>query len=96
MCCSSKAPVLLALQSLHLERSLARSPLPIPSFPSLPKAGSSSSSQEALVPATRTSNRRRTAVAEEGGRRRREEELTAKETQRDRDREKHTLDMLPH
>jgi len=32
MCCSSKAPVLLALQSLHLERSLARSPLPIPSF----------------------------------------------------------------
>jgi hypothetical protein len=96
MCCSSKAPVLLALQSLHLERSLARSSLPIPSFPSLPKAGSSSSSQEALVPATRTSNRRRTAVAEEGGGRRREEELTAKETQRDRDREKHTLDMLPH
>jgi hypothetical protein len=60
------------------------------------KAGSSSSSQEALVPATRRSNRRRTAVAEEGGGRRREEELTAKETQRDRDREKHTLDLLPH
>ncbi len=98
MCRSSKAPVLLALQSLHLERSLARSLAA--SYPFLlhpktkktfHKAGSSSSSQEALVPANKKEQSQKNRSC--GGRRRSKKRRRAYRegnTQRQRQRETRT------
>jgi len=96
MCCSSKAPVLLALQSLHLERSLARSPLPIPSFFTLKQKNlPQGRQQQQLTGSSRSCNKEEQSQKNGscGGRRRSKKRRRAYRegnTERQRQRETHT------